>query len=54
MFKEKIFNRMKRVIYFYPAALKGCRGFVFTLGVRMGGWQAGGGKKFVWAVSQKL
>ena len=28
---------------FYPTALKGCRGIVFTHGVRMGGW-AGGGK----------
>ena len=33
---------------FYPTALKGCRGIVFTHGVR-----AGGGKKFVRAVSQK-
>ena len=24
---------------FYPTALKGCRGIVFTHGVRMGGWQ---------------
>ena len=39
--------------HFYPTALKGCRGIVFTHGVRMGGW-AGSGKKFVWAVSQKL
>ena len=30
-------------IHFYPTALKGCRGIVFTHGVRMGGW-AGGGK----------
>ena len=29
--------------FFYPTALKGCRGIVFTHGVRMGGW-AGGGK----------
>ena len=36
----------------YPTALKGCRGIVFTHGVWMGGW-AGGGKKFVRAVSQK-
>ena len=44
----------------YPTALKGCRGIVFTHGVRMGG-RAGGrmagarasGKKFVRAVSQK-
>ena len=26
---------------FYPTALKGCRGFVFTHGVRMGGRAAG-------------
>ena len=40
---------------FYPTALKGCWGIVFTHGVRMGG-RAGGrtaGKEFVWAVSQK-
>ena len=24
---------------FYPSALKGCRGIVFTHGVRMGGWR---------------
>ena len=34
---------------FYPTALQGCRGIVFTLGVRVGD-----GKKFVRAVSQKL
>ena len=33
-------------------ALKGCRGIVFTHGVRMGE-RAGGGEKFVRAVSQK-
>ena len=32
-------------IDFYPTALKGCRGIVFTHGVQMDGW-AGGGKKF--------
>ena len=26
---------------FYPTALKGCRGIVFTHGVRMGGWVGG-------------
>ena len=26
---------------FYPTALKGCRGIVFTHGVRMGGWSVG-------------
>ena len=31
---------------FYPTAHKGCRGIVFTHGVRMA-WQAGGRKKFV-------
>ena len=37
-------------IFFYPTALKGCRGIVFTHGVRVGGrWE-----KFVWPVSQKL
>ena len=38
---------------FYPTALKGCRGIIFTHGVRMGK-RAGGGKKFVRGVSQKL
>ena len=37
---------------FYPTALKGCWGIVFTHGVRMDR-RAGGGKKFVRAVSQK-
>ena len=27
--------------HFYPTALKGCQGIVFTHGVRMGGWAAG-------------
>ena len=53
--------RYSKLFHFYPTALKGCRGIVFTHGVRMGGrascraggW-AGGGKKFVRAVSQKL
>ena len=43
-------------MYFYPTALKGCRGIVFTHGVWMGGragGRAAGGKKFVRAVSQK-
>ena len=35
---------------FYRTALKGCQGIVFTHGVRVGR-QAGGGKKFVRAVS---
>ena len=42
---------------FYPTTLKACLGIVFTHGVRMGGQefgQAGGGKKFDWAVSHKL
>ena len=38
--------------HFYPTALKGCRGIVFTHGVRMGG-RLGMGKYFVRAVSQK-
>ena len=37
---------------FYPTALKGCRGIVFTHGVQMGG-RAGSRKKFVWPVSRK-
>ena len=39
---------------FYPTALKGYRGIVFTHGVRMGGQGAGSGKKFVRAISRKL
>ena len=38
----------KLIVDFYPTALMGCRGIVFTHGVR-----AGGRKKFVRAVSQK-
>ena len=38
---------------FDPTVLKGCRGIVFTHGVRMGRW-AVGRKKFVRAVYQKL
>ena len=41
-----------KLVTFYPTALKGCQG-IFIHGVRMGRW-AGGGKKFVRAVSQKL
>ena len=43
---EKVFLRPTKTIfrYFYPTALKGCRGIVFTHGVRMcrgvGGWAA--------------
>ena len=39
---------------YYPTALKGCRGIVFTHGVRMGGRPGGrAAGKFVRAVSQK-
>ena len=40
------------VPFFYPTALKGCRGIVFTHGVWLVRW-ASSGKKFVRAVSQK-
>ena len=47
-------------IYYYPIALKGCQGIVFTHGVPMGRQAFGqavrpadGGKKLVQAVSQK-
>ena len=43
--KIDIFNRNT---IFFPTALKGCQGIVFTHGVWLGG-----GKKFVRAVSQK-
>ena len=49
-------NRVFQCFSSYPTALKGCQGIVFTRGVWMGGWvvgRAGGGKKFVWAISQK-
>ena len=32
---------LKVYLHFYPTALKGCRGIVFTHGVRMGGRAAG-------------
>ena len=39
---------------FYPTALKGCRGIVFTHGVRMGRCPGGrSGKSLSGAVSQK-
>ena len=38
---------------FYPTAIKGCRGIVFTHGVRMGGWVCGRREKFVRPVSRK-
>ena len=45
------FENFKTLSHFYPTALKGCWGIVFTHGVRMGGRAAG--KEFVRAVSQK-
>ena len=42
------------LLFYYPTALKGCRGIVFTHGVRMG-WRLGGRReKFVRPVSQEL
>ena len=38
-------------VFYYPTALKGCQGIVFTHGVQMGGGVVGG-KKFVCTVSQ--
>ena len=32
-------NEVARNVIFYPTALKGCRGFVFTHGVQMGARQ---------------
>ena len=43
MMTENKLNIFVMKISFYPTALKGCRGIVFTHGVPMGGW-AGGGK----------
>ena len=43
-------ENVKKKSNFYPTALKGCQGIVFTHAVRM----AVHGKKFVQAVSQKL
>ena len=40
----------RTMLHFYPTTLKGCRGIVFTHGVRMDGCR----EKFVRAVSQKL
>ena len=42
--------KSKPVLCFYPTALKGCRGIVFTHGVQMGVWavsQAGGQREKV-------
>ena len=38
---------------FHPTAHKGCRGIVFTHGVRMGGRSGEWREKVFWAVSQK-
>ena len=48
-YRKKIlaFTATKRVA-FYPTALKGCRGIVFTHGVRMGGRTGG------WASGKSL
>ena len=52
--KDRVYPVMENVekswnSIFYPTALKGCRGIVFTHGVRAGGR----GEKFVRTVSQK-
>ena len=39
---------------FLPNSPEGLSGYVFTHGVRMGGWVGGQREKFVWPVSQKL
>ena len=36
-----VFSETTTVTHFYPTALKGCQGIVFTHGVRMGGRAAG-------------
>ena len=36
--KTHLFGRHTLAGAFYPTALKGCLGIVFTHGVRMGGW----------------
>ena len=41
-FKVKTFMMVApEATFFYPTALKGCRGIVFTHGVRMGAWVGG-------------
>ena len=42
-------NYLELKSVFYPTALKGCRGIVFTHGVRMGGWA--GGRAGGWAAA---
>ena len=45
-FFSPIYNLQSNFIFpsnFYPTALKGCLGIVFTHIVRMGGWGGGGG-----------
>ena len=39
--------------FYYPTALRDCRGIVFSHGDRMGIRTGGGGGEFVQAVSQK-
>ena len=46
------FHEQKKTVY--PTAFKGCAGIVFTHGIRLGRWVAGGNNNFVQAVSQKL
>ena len=52
MYDKHFKHNLHFLSYFYPTALKGCRGIVFIHGGRMDG-RMGGGKKFVRAVSQK-
>ena len=44
--KQKDLNQFQIQNPFYPTALKGCRGIVFTHGVRMGG-RPGGRREIV-------
>ena len=50
-------DRQACVIHFYPTAIKGCAGIVFTQGVQMGGqmggWPGDQRENIVWAVCQK-
>ena len=47
IYKNSNYNKINQICHFYPTALKGCRGIVFTHGVRMGGRPGGrvGGRR---------
>ena len=47
-------SRTTTVTYFYPTALKGCLGIVFTSGVWMGGWEVGKSLSGLYLINRKV